>query len=226
MSKWESGTWTVAALLAACTVARGHSRCTSLNRREEALDLHLDGRRILGDAGEVGHDADELDLGDAPDGLEEASTDSGKRPWRFMPLSILRCTRARTPEPAEGRDLGHVVAHHGEVDASAGHLLVLVQAVERPHDQDHAREAGVAQGDGFLGGSHRHAVGAGRHHRSGDGEGAVAVAVGLDGHEHAGARPEKGGEVGDVAAYRCQIYEYAAARRRLHRRKRLTHGPG
>ena len=44
-----------------------------------------------------------------------------------------------------------------------GHLLVLVEAVERAHDQDHVAEAGVTQGDGFLGGRHRHPVRPCRH---------------------------------------------------------------
>ena len=143
----------------------------------------------------------------------KASTSAGNRPWRFIPLSIFRCTRAlEAGAPELGQHLGHVVAHHGEIHAPAGHLLVLVEAVERAHDQDHVGEAGVAQRDRFLGGRDRHPVGARRHHRPGHGQRAMAVAVGLDGDEHAGAGAEEGGQVGDVASDRGQIYEDAAAR--------------
>ena len=73
-------------------------------------------------------------------------------------------------------------------------------------------EAGVAQRHRFLGGRHGHSVRARRHHRPGHRQGAVAVAVGLDGDEHAGAGAEEGGQMSDVATDRGQIYEDAAAR--------------
>ncbi len=128
----------MAALLAACTVARGHSRRTCSTAGQEALQLSVDGGRILGDAGEVGHDADELDLGDAPDGLEESVDGRREQALAVHPAVDLEVNPGPQAGALEvGEDVGHVVAHHGEIHVLVGHLLVLVEAVERAHDQDH-----------------------------------------------------------------------------------------
>ena len=92
-----------------------------LHRREEALQLHVDGGRVLGDAGEVGHDARQLDLGDAADGLQEGADlrrEEALAVHAAVDLQVDLGVQAGAPQV--GQHLGHVVAHHGEVDVTAG----------------------------------------------------------------------------------------------------------
>ena len=106
-----------------------------LHRREEAPQLHVDGGRVLGDAGEVGHHAGELDLGDAPDGLKEGADRRREEPLTVHPAVDLEVHPSVKAGPLQlGQDLRHMVAHNGEVNAPVGHLLVLIEAVERAHD--------------------------------------------------------------------------------------------
>ena len=49
----------------------GHSLRTCSTAGQKAAELEVDGGRVLGDAGEVGHHAHQVDLGDAPDGVKK-----------------------------------------------------------------------------------------------------------------------------------------------------------
>ena len=116
----------------------------------------------------------------------------------------------------------HVVADHGEVHALSGPSPRTGRSCRGAHDQDAACEPGVAKSHRLFGRGHRHPMGAGRQGGAGHRQGAVAVAVGLDGHQHAAARGEQGAQVGHVVADGGQVYEYAASRRGLHRSKANT----
>ena len=223
MPRWEWGAYTVAALLAAWATALRPFAMHSLDRRQESPELEIDARRILGNAGEMGHHPNQLDLRNATDGVQECFDSRREQALAVHPavdLEVHATLEARAPELRQDRR--HVVAHHREVHALMSHLLVLVETVERAHDQDHSNEAGVAQRHGFFGGRDRHSVCAGRHHRPGDGQRAVAVTVGLHRDEQTSARAQERRQVGYVASDSRQIYQDAAARGSLHRPKRLT----
>jgi hypothetical protein len=105
-----------------------------------------------------------------------------------------------------------VVTDHREIDALQGHFLVLIEAVERAHDQDGGVEPGITKSDRLLGGGDGYPVRARRHDRAGHGKHAVPISVGLDRDEHAGPRSKRDEQASHVVADGGQVYEYAASR--------------
>ena len=104
---------------------------------QETVQLTDDRARILRGAREVGHNADDFDGIEAAHGFQERGHVRREEPLPVHPAVDLDVDAGVDPHPGQVWDHPcHLVTHDRELDAAPGHLLALIDAEKRAHDQD------------------------------------------------------------------------------------------